>query len=149
MTLSFRRMVREDAEKVFELEKKIFKDAWSFQSFLNEINDEKISYPFVLLKGTEIVGYAIVLFVLEELHLNNIAVSPEYRGIGYGRAMMEHILERFPEHREIFLEVRQSNTVAIEMYTKFNFEQIYRRPNYYADGEHAIIMRRASDRLKQ
>ena len=142
-------MLPEDAAEIFELEKKIFKDAWSFQSFLNEINDKKISYPFVLLEGTEIVGYAVVLFVLDELHLNNIAVPSEHRGKGYGKAMMKHILEKFSEHQEIFLEVRQSNQVAIEMYKKFNFEQIYRRPNYYANGEHAIVMRRASDRLKQ
>jgi ribosomal-protein-alanine N-acetyltransferase len=57
---------------------------------------------------------------------------------------MNHILEKFPEHQEAFLEVRQSNKVAIELYKKFNFEQIYLRPNYYADGEHAIVMRRNS-----
>jgi ribosomal-protein-alanine N-acetyltransferase len=134
----------EDAAYVFELEKRIFKDAWSLQSFLNEIKDFRISYPFVLTLETKIVGYAVVLYLADEIHINNFAVVPEQRGKGLGIALMNHILEKFPEHQEAFLEVRQSNKVAIELYKKFNFEQIYLRPNYYADGEHAIVMRRNS-----
>jgi ribosomal-protein-alanine N-acetyltransferase len=55
---------------------------------------------------------------------------------------LQHVFEKFKEHRVAFLEVRKSNTAAIGLYERFNFKRIHIRKKYYSDGEDAIIMQR-------
>lgn len=142
MNITFRRMQPEDAQQVFELEKQIFKDAWPIDSFLSEIENKKISYPFLMLNEKDIIGYAVIISVADEIHINNFAVTPGFRRKGYGRKLMQHILDKYTDHQDAFLEVRPSNVAAIALYEKFNFKQIYLRKAYYADGEDALIMQR-------
>jgi len=144
MNITFRRMQPEDAQQVFELEQQIFKDAWPIDSFLSEIENRKISYPFLMLTGKDVIGYAVIISVADEIHINNFAVAPGFRRKGYGIKLMQHILDKYAEHQDVFLEVRPSNVAAIVLYEKFNFKQIYLRKAYYANGEDAVIMHRNS-----
>jgi len=137
-------MEYDDLQQVYDLEQRIFTDAWPLESFVNEIENRKHSYPFLMIRENRIIGYGVVLHLPGEIHINNIAVAPEFRGQGYGEKIMQHILDTFPDIPEAFLEVRLSNTAAIRLYEKFNFERIYLRRAYYPDGEDALIMRRIS-----
>lgn len=144
MKLIVRRMEHADLQRVYELEKKIFADAWPLKSFVTEIENRRHSYPFVMLGEDRIIGYGVVWQMSAEMHINNIAVAPEFRRQGYGEKIMDHILRKFSDIPEAFLEVRVSNRAAIRLYEKFNFERIYLRKAYYSNGEDALVMRRVS-----
>ncbi|MFT6534216.1 MAG: ribosomal-protein-alanine acetyltransferase [Alpinimonas sp.] len=77
--------------------------------------------------------------------IQTIAVAPQARGLGLGRALMlvlvQHAQERFAER--LFLEVRADNDVAKALYASLGFEEIAVRPHYYQpEGIDAIVMRR-------
>ena len=78
-------------------------------------------------------------------HIISIAVLPEHRGKGLGRALIEKALEKmvkFYNAKSCYLEVRVSNEPAISLYKKAGFEVQRTIRGYYADGENAYIMSR-------
>jgi ribosomal-protein-alanine N-acetyltransferase len=77
-------------------------------------------------------------------HVVSIAVVPEHRNKGIGSSLLEKALEGFKECQvsETFLEVRESNKVAIDLYQKFGFNTSRRIKGYYRDGETAFVMTR-------
>ena len=87
----------------------------------------------VLLNDEEIIGYGVLAAAVGEAHLLNLCVCPERRREGFGRFLLEHMLElaRADGAQRIFLEVRPSNHAARELYRSTRFEQIARRPRYY------------------
>ena len=93
----------------------------------------------------DLVGYVVVLEVLEQLELLNIAVRKSYQGLGIGQTLL-NFLEKYARDnsiKKVFLEVRESNTVAINLYKKFNFEQVGYRKNYYSTKngkENGLVM---------
>lgn len=103
-------------------------------------------YGLLAIDGDELMGYAIVLEVLDEATLMDIAVAREHRGKGIGKALLHHVLHQSRERniREIWLEVRESNRTAIQLYETHEFVRIETRKNYYPtqDGkESAVIMK--------
>lgn len=80
----------------------------------------------------------------DEIEIYDIATVAEHRRKGLARKVLGKLLD-FAEQfsiKKIFLEVRQSNTAAINLYAKLGFEEYNLRKNYYADGENAICMRK-------
>lgn len=76
---------------------------------------------------------------LAEREILNIAVAPEHRGKGLAKALMAEILRG---SGEFFLEVRESNSAARQLYRKLGFVEVARRPNYYeSPSETAIVMK--------
>lgn len=93
--------------------------------------------------GHKAVGYAGMWRILEEGHITNIAVHPEFRGCGLGSALMEALLAAAKEFdiKALTLEVRRSNHAAQALYRKYGFTEGGMRRAYYADNnEDAIIM---------
>ena len=100
---------------------------------------------FSLEQDNKLMGYYLSLFVLDEVTLMDITVAPDSRGKGYGKVLIEHLVEqcRAKNITGIWLEVRRSNTVAIELYESSGFVLVEHRENYYpaAQGhEDALIM---------
>jgi ribosomal-protein-alanine N-acetyltransferase len=87
----------------------------------------------------KIVGYIGIEKILDEVHIINMAVHPDYRGLGIGKRLMQHVLN---EDEVFFLEVRISNEKAKNVYEKYGFKVINTRKKYYPDGEDAFVMRR-------
>ena len=82
-------------------------------------------------------------FIVDELHIATIATHPEFRGQGIGRQLLLHVLGSAKEEGAIraFLEVRESNLIALKMYRDFGFVEDGRRVKYYKDNcEDAILM---------
>lgn len=93
----------------------------------------------------ELVGYAVMLLVLDEAHLLNITVAPEWQRHGYGTLIMHHLFGVARGHgaRRLFLEVRPSNAPGQALYARMGFETIGRRRGYYPAGagrEDAVVM---------
>ena len=141
--LKIRRMNDRDIEEVWEIERDLFTMPWSKASFLFEAGDNRNSYAIVGTYDEAIVGYAVAWFVIDELHIGNIAVSRQLQGRGAGKQLLEHLLDEAfrREAKHATLEVRVSNVRAINLYRGYGFKAIALRRRYYTDnGEDAMVM---------
>jgi len=130
----------EDADAIARIESLSFKTPWSKDMILSEMR-EPLAHFFVALKREEVIGYYGFLHITDELHILNVAVDPDCRGMGVGTALMAHLLEegRRLAARAITLEVRESNQSAIRLYERAGFVLAGVRPHYYTDKENALI----------
>jgi ribosomal-protein-alanine N-acetyltransferase len=140
-----RRMREEDLTAVSEIERRSFSNPWSDNTFRGEIQNTAVSFPLVAVRrpGQEVVGYIIYWLIRDDVQINNIAVRPDCRGLGLGEAMIRFAIAKSREvgARFITLEVRQSNTPALNLYRKLGFEIVGTRKNYYTKpDEDAYIM---------
>jgi ribosomal-protein-alanine N-acetyltransferase len=119
-----------------------FLTPWTIDSIEKEL-DNKLARYVVAIKDNLVVGYGGIWLILDEGHITNIAVHPEYRGIGAGDMIVEALIElcRLEGIVSMTLEVRKSNVVAQNLYKKHGFIVEGVRKNYYADThEDAVIM---------
>ena len=142
----FRDLDPGDLNDVMAIEMASFPSPWSRKLFEEEIG-RTFSDAVVVVEepGGEVVGYSICWTVGEESHLLNIAVRPDARGRGIGRALLKECLRRAARAgaRRIFLEVRPSNQQAIRIYRREGFRFVGIREGYYTDtGEDAIVFSR-------
>jgi ribosomal-protein-alanine N-acetyltransferase len=140
MSLVFRPMTKEDVLAVYEIETSLFPDPWPAASFLAEIRNDSTSFPFVIEKKKIIVGYSVCWYYIDELHIGNLAVRKSDQRKGVGRFLLEEIFNYFKEFNTAYLEVRETNLRAINLYAHFGFKAIYKRRNYYRNGEDALVM---------
>ena len=140
MNLHFRSMKFNDISEVFKIERLLFNDPWPKRSFKYEIKQSNVSFPYIVEENNVIVGYIICWYYLDELHIGNIAVIPNRQHQGIGKYMLRKVLDNFTELNKAFLEVRESNKKAINLYMTCGFEAIYRRKAYYPNGEDALVM---------
>ncbi|MCA0993769.1 MULTISPECIES: ribosomal protein S18-alanine N-acetyltransferase [Guptibacillus] len=142
-TVSFRSMTIEDIEAVMRIEHATFPTPWSRSAFYNEIVINHFATYLLLEVGEEVAGYCGVWVIIDEAHITNIALHPEYRGMKLGEALLNKAIH-FAKSRgalKITLEVRVSNIVAQNLYRKFGFEEGGIRKNYYTDNqEDALVM---------
>jgi ribosomal-protein-alanine N-acetyltransferase len=90
-----------------------------------------------------LVGYCGFWIAAQEAHVSTIAVDPNYRGRGIGQLLLVTAIEKAMELDAtlVSLEVRVSNFVAQNLYRKYGFAVVGRRPRYYSDNrEDALIM---------
>jgi len=148
---ALRDMRSEDLSAVLEIERRSFAQPWSRGFF-----EKELSTPFArLVVAVEevgpramIVGYTCRWRVTDEVHLLNVAVHPERRGLGRGRSLVEAVIEeaRAGGARVVFLEVRAGNVVARRLYRHLGFRDLGTRRGYYGPGQDAIVMELRLDR---
>ena len=141
LPLQIERMLEEDLHAVVAIEEASFKDPWYLQSFRSEllINDMAI-YLVARLEG-KIIAYIGAWLVVDEVHITTLAVDPLCRRCGAATALLQALLDIvLPRGAAMMtLEVRPSNTAAINFYLKHGFTERGRRKFYYRD-EDALIM---------
>jgi ribosomal-protein-alanine N-acetyltransferase len=137
-----------DLDDVLAIEQASFTNPWTRQMFLWEFQNAGVSYGYVLRTPEwRVAAFCTVWIVLDEVHINNIAVRPECRGGGVGRALLEFVLRMGAGlgARRATLEVRRSNATAIKLYERLGFSVAGVRRNYYANPvEDALILWRDS-----
>lgn len=136
------RATGEDIEDIYTLEKLCFAVPWPLQVLFEDIALNDHIYLLIKENG-KTVGYGSVWLVLDEGHINNICIHPDYRQKGYGRILLEQICAYARRYGadSITLEVRTSNVPAINLYSSMDFRLEGVRKNYYQDnGEDALIM---------
>jgi ribosomal-protein-alanine N-acetyltransferase len=94
----------------------------------------------VVEHAAEIVGYTVCWCFARELHIGNVAVSRKWQRLGIGSYIMDRLAEHFGETEIFYLEVRESNHAAINLYKKHGFKILYIRKSYYSNGENALVM---------
>jgi len=142
MNYIIRPMEKKDIVQVYEIEKSIFSIPWSVNSFIEASENENNIY-LVCVEDDEVTGYCGLWTVLGEGNITNIAVSGKHRGKGYGRALLKELENRGLEKKVVkfFLEVRQSNIIAKNLYISLGYKDIGIRKNFYErPTEDAVIM---------
>lgn len=137
----------EHIQAVRELEVECFSDAWS-EKLLEDLLGSSFDKTWVLTEDKTICGYCNFRIIAGEGELMRIAVHGKCRGKGYGRILMEQLLDeaKINNISDITLEVRASNTAAIALYELYGFKKEATRKNYYSEPtEDALIYWKRGD----
>lgn len=140
---SIREMYEDDISAVLAVDHASFSAPWSKEIYEQEINHNKYAYYFVIEESGEIIGYVGLWIIQEDAQITNIALLPTYRGYKIGEKLfgfaMQFAIQRGADR--LSLEVRESNTVAQNLYEKFGLVRGGVRKKYYPDnGEDALVM---------
>ena len=133
-----------DLDEVLAIERASFSNPWSRDMFLWELQNSGVSYGYVL-RGPEgsIAAFCTIWIVQDEVHINNVAVSPGHRGKGVGLSLLRFVLRMAAGlgARRATLEVRRSNAPALRLYERLGFRLAGVRRNYYSSPvEDALIL---------
>lgn len=147
MAEPFVRAIREeDVAQIHGIETLCFAMPWSEESILHDIRENVVARWLVLDDGEgRVLAYAGMWLVLDEAHVCNVAVHPDFRRRGYGRRIFLALCELAKENSMALmtLEVRRSNLAAQALYHQCGFLDVGYRKRYYEDNrEDALIMYR-------
>ncbi|MCX7189008.1 MAG: hypothetical protein RLZZ541_716 [Pseudomonadota bacterium] len=139
----FRPMQLNDLDAIMAIEPYIYPYPWTRGNFSDSLNSGYSAW--VLLRNEVIIGYALVMMVLDEAHLLNLSVAKTYQKQGLGRILLEHMIQIAKNNQaaNMFLEVRPSNISAIALYENMGFNEMAIRRGYYPaknGREDAVLM---------
>jgi ribosomal-protein-alanine N-acetyltransferase len=137
-----------DIDDILRIESISFTNPWTREMYLSELEHRDVSFFYIARDAVgEAVGFCSCWLVLDEIHINNLAVLPEHRRSGVASALIEHVLKEGGArgaHRAT-LEVRRSNEPARKLYEKFGFTVTGVRRGYYTrPDEDALVLWRES-----
>ncbi|MDQ6991817.1 MAG: ribosomal protein S18-alanine N-acetyltransferase [Mariprofundaceae bacterium] len=144
MALDYRLGNIDDIDAVFTLNQQSFSEAWSKKSLFDVMSAGFDLY--VCKDGKMLIAYLLSQDILDETHIMQIAVLPDYQRQGIGRQLTQLLFNDKSEQRLILLEVRASNKGAQAMYHHLGFQHIGTRKAYYRarnigeTAENAIVM---------
>ena len=130
-----------DLDAIQRIEAESFPEPWRRHFFEAElVSAGRLS--LVARERGKVVAYLFAMTILDEMHINKIAVAASHRREGIAGALMARLLELAVERgiRTLMLEVRRANSGAQLFYRQLGFEAAYIRPRYYPDGEAAVVM---------
>lgn len=129
--VGYRAMRESDLNTVMLLEPTLYSHPWTCGNFADSL---KAGYLCEVCEADgEMLGYAVMMMALDEAHLLNISIAKSYQGRGLGRDLLDHMadLARNRKAQAMFLEVRVSNTTAIQLYESMGFNEFSVRKGYY------------------
>ncbi|PGS50510.1 ribosomal protein S18-alanine N-acetyltransferase [Bacillus sp. AFS041924] len=142
-SVAFRKMNEEDLDQIMEIEKKSFATPWTYDAFYNELYSNQFANYIIAEVDETIIGYCGLWVIIDEGHITNIAILPDYRGKGLGEKLLRAVMETAKGlgAETLTLEVRVSNDVAKGLYRKLGFQDGGIRKSYYTDNyEDALVM---------
>ncbi|MEW9897841.1 ribosomal protein S18-alanine N-acetyltransferase [Chitinivorax sp. PXF-14] len=144
MTLDFRRMSEDDLDRVMAIEQAIYPYPWTRGNFADSLRGEQSCWT-AWNPANEMIGYCIIMPVVDEAHLLNISIAKSSQGKGLGRKLLDFAIDTSRAHGAsiMLLEVRESNLVAQTLYHSLGFNNSGVRKNYYpvhGGREHAVLM---------
>ncbi|MFA6617609.1 MAG: ribosomal protein S18-alanine N-acetyltransferase [Candidatus Neomarinimicrobiota bacterium] len=140
--IEIRDMHADDISEVIRIEKNSFDEPWTEMLFYLDLYT-KVSNNWVLTLEEKIRAFVCFYLIADEIHLNNIAVDPDFRCQGLAQKLLNKMFEFAKEHEVAFitLEVNEHNDKAKNFYKKNGFKQVGLRPKYYEhDQADALIM---------
>jgi len=129
-----------NVSEIFSIEKECFELLLPASTF-NEAIKNKDYFKCVEI-DKKIVAYLLGTFNDYEGEIIEIAVLPNYRNNGYAQLLINNFVKFLSGKEFLYLEVRENNIKAIELYKKIGFEQYNIRKHYYRDGVNAILFRK-------
>ena len=130
--IDIRQLRRADIDAVVDIETEAFTTPWQASTFQGLLDRDGVEL-LVMTDDDDVIGYAVLWVILDQGELANLALTTSRRGAGLGSHLLRRVLDRARERgvRKLFLEVRASNTRAIDLYHRFGFEDMGMRKDYY------------------
>jgi [ribosomal protein S18]-alanine N-acetyltransferase len=134
-----------DIDAILAIEDASFTNPWTREMYITELQNRGISFVYFATASPnrEIVGFCSCWLVVDELHINNLAVLPGHRRDGVASALLEHVFREAARRGALraTLEVRRSNAPARVLYERFGFTIAGVRPGYYTTPvEDALVL---------
>ena len=128
-------------DEIVYIEEMMFIKPWNRKQILHDINLQTVSDNLVYMKDRKVIAYILGFKVIDEFHLNNIAVHKKFQRKHIAKKLLFHLINRLQMQniKKIFLEVSEKNKPARELYKSFGFKRESIRQHYYAKGDHAIL----------
>ena len=145
MDVRIRDAVDKDLAALLVLEEACFSMPWTREQLQSQLPDERHEFLVAADDGGAVLGYIGMMTVLDEGYISNVAVAPEARRRGIGRALVKEMLRRAADRELSFvtLEVRAHNESAIALYAQEGFRAVGQRKDYYErPKEDALLMTR-------
>ena len=135
LDLWFRRMTLGDVERVMKVEEEVYEFPWTDKIFSDCIRVGY--YCWLALQRQNIVGHAVISVTAGESHMLNLSIAREYQRRGFGKEFIEFLIQQAQakQAQTMLLEVRPSNTAAINCYNSAGFNEIGLRKGYYPAPE--------------
>jgi len=132
---------KDDISAIAELEKMCFSSPWSEKAVLDTMSGENSLFLVAKAEG-KICGYIGSYSALDEGYITNVAVNPDFRRRGVGKALVGELIRQGKEKGLSFLtlEVRESNEGAIALYSDLGFENVGKRPRFYSNPTEAAYL---------
>ncbi len=142
--LRLRPIRQADLPRVVAIEEAVYPFPWTLGIFQDCL---RVGYCCWLVELDEVlIGYGVMSVVIDESHILNLCIHPDWRGRGIGRKLIQRLLKIARQHgaETAFLEVRESNHAALALYQGLGFVEINRRRDYYpapnGGRENALVM---------
>lgn len=129
--LRVRPMQQDDLTQVLAIEEAVYPFPWTLGIFQDCL---RVGYCCWLMELDEaVIGYGVVSVVIDESHILNLCIHPDWQGRGLGSKLIQMLLKVSRRHgaETAFLEVRESNLAALALYQQLGFTEIGRRRDYY------------------
>lgn len=134
----------QDFDRLFEIEQAAHLIPWSLGTLKNNQGEKYLNLK--LVDNQKIIGFAICHKVLDEATLFNIAIDPFHQKQGWGKYLLEQLINQLRQQKisTLWLEVRKSNKIAQKLYLECGFNEVDIRKNYYPthdnSREDALVM---------
>lgn len=136
-------MTIDDITPIVEIEQAAFvSSAWSRETFVKELTENKFAHYHVLELEGVVIGYFGMWIVEDHAQITTIAVDKDQRGKKFGALLLEYAMTIASQHQVdvVSLEVRVNNTAATRLYESFGFNYGGIRKDYYGPGADANVM---------
>jgi ribosomal-protein-alanine N-acetyltransferase len=135
-----------DLDDVLRIESRVYSHPWGRGNFTDSIDSGHSAW--VCRAGGGLIGYFVLMSVVDEAHLLNLSVDEKCQGAGFGARLLHHAMDVAGQGgaERLLLEVRPSNDRALALYRHFGFRQIGVRRGYYPASvgrEDALVLTRA------
>lgn len=140
--ITIKKLEKSDINKILQIEKSQNVTILKETVILDDMSNSNNTLYFGAIYNDIIVGYIAITYVIDTIDILSIVTMKNYENVGVATLLLEYIFNFAKKNNvnKIFLEVRTSNTKAINLYEKNNFKLISKRKNYYTDTkEDALI----------
>lgn len=140
----FEPLLADRLDEVLRVEDRAYAHPWNRTNFLDALHSGYQAQ--MLMADGQVLGYFVAMKGVDEVHLLNITVAPEFQGQGWARVMLDALAvwARGQGAQWLWLEARVSNQRALHVYERFGYRRVGQRKAYYpADGgqrEDAVVM---------
>lgn len=136
-----RESIYSDLVSIHKISENSLKNSWNLKSFQEDFNNIFSKY-FSLIYKNEIIGFLSSWIIIDEITITNIGILEEFRGNHLSKTLLNNLFSLY-KNFNFFLEVRESNIIALSLYKSLGFIEISKRDSYYKNPtENAIIMKK-------
>lgn len=141
MEVEIQKMTKEHLEQIKDILLTEFDEFWNAEVLEKELENPLSAY-IVAISENQVVGYAGLWQPIDEGHITNIVTRLDKRGNKVATKMLEELIKLAKQKslKCVTLEVNVHNEIAINLYKKYDFKEVGKRPKYYNNTDDALIM---------